>query len=312
MDDIPGRNTINLYHLEIFRAVAEEGSVSGGAERLSISQPAVSKQVRELERGLGVTLFDRLPRGVRLTEAGELLLGYARRLFAVEAAAERALAEWRGLERGRLAIGASTTIGVYLLPEPLAAFHRRYPGVEVRLEIGNTRAIQDMLLSGEVDIALTEGFAEADGLVVEAFQQDELVAVAPPGHPLLSRPGLTIEELCEEPLVMREAGSGTRAVLERALAARGLSARPAMSLGSTEAIKRAVAAGAGVAIVSRLAVAAETADNRLCVLALSDFAITRPLHLLTAALRRPGAAAQAFLKMLGTGSAPVAHKAPLS
>lgn len=289
---------MNLNHLAIFHAVAEAGSMSRGAERLSISQPAVSKQIRTLEQSLGVTLIDRLPKGIRLTEAGELLAGYARRLFAVEAAAERAVAEWRGLERGRLAVGASTTIGAYLLPEVFAAFHRTFPGVEARLEIGNTHAIQEMLLADAVDLGFTEGFAAAEGLDAEVFREDELVAIAPSGHPLFSVGPLTTQRLCEEPLILREAGSGTREVVERALADRSVVPIPALSLGSTEAVKRAVIAGAGVAIVSRLAVTLELASGALGLLPVKGLPIARPLHLLMPTHRHLTPAARAFLEIV--------------
>src|SRR5580700_2167879 len=139
---------MNLNHLAIFHAVAETRGISLGAERLHISQPAVSKQIQELERSLGTKLFDRIPRGVRLTESGELLAGHARRLFALEAEAETALGELRGLERGRLAVGASLTIGVYLLPDVLAKFHQRYPGIELAVDIANTDEVQTRLLDG--------------------------------------------------------------------------------------------------------------------------------------------------------------------
>jgi DNA-binding transcriptional LysR family regulator len=127
---------MNLNHLAVFHAVAEAGGVTAGAERLQISQPAASKQIRELEAALGVTLFDRAGRGVRLTEPGRVLAGYARRLFALESEAEQAVGELRAVERGTLLIGASTTIGSYLIPVVLSAFHRRYPGVRVHIDVG--------------------------------------------------------------------------------------------------------------------------------------------------------------------------------
>ncbi|MES2462682.1 MAG: LysR family transcriptional regulator, partial [Armatimonadota bacterium] len=164
---------MNLNHLNLFYAVAEEGSVSKGAERLHISQPAVSKQLAEFERALGTPLFDRLPKGVRLTEAGRLLHDAARRLFAVEAAAERELRELRGLERGRLAIGASTSIGAYLLPPALAAFHRAHPNVTIHMEVGNTETIQKGLEDGRIDLGFTEGFIHSDALSATVFHEDE-------------------------------------------------------------------------------------------------------------------------------------------
>ena len=268
------------------------------AERLHISQPAVSKQLRELERSLGMALFHRLSKGVRLTEAGELLAGYARRLFDLEAEAERALAELRGLERGRLRVGASTTIGIYLLPEVFAAFQQQYPGVELQLEIANTREIQRRMLDNELDLGLTEGVVEGEEFEVEIFLRDAIVAIVPPSHALLKSAPVTAETLCREPMVAREAGSGTRSVVERALADRGLTACPAMALGSTEAIKRAVAAGVGVALVSRLALGLELEVGKLSMLPVVDLEIYRPLHRLKLRGKYEGRAVREFLRLL--------------
>ena len=136
---------MNLNHLAIFHAVAQAGSMTQGAERLDISQPAVSKQVQELEHSLGVHLFDRIGRRVRLSQAGEILANYARMLFAVEHEAEEAMVDVRAVGRGRLVIGASTTIGTYLLPGVLADFWRRYPKVELLVEIENTEQVHRRL-----------------------------------------------------------------------------------------------------------------------------------------------------------------------
>jgi DNA-binding transcriptional LysR family regulator len=268
---------MNLNHVALFLAVAEEGSVSRGAERLCISQPAVSKQLAELESALGSKLFDRLPRGVRLTEAGEVLLPYARRLFAVEREAETVLAELRGLERGRLAVGASTTLGSYVLPGILAAFKRRHPGIDLHLVIDNADGIRDALLDGALDVGLTEGRVDAPEIEAEVFMEDEIVAIAATDHPLLAEAPVMLERLAREPFVVREAGSGTRAVAERALGERGLSVRPVLTLGSTEAVKRAVFTGIGVAFVSGLAVGLDREAGRLAVVPLSDLTLRRPL-----------------------------------
>jgi DNA-binding transcriptional LysR family regulator len=290
---------INLAHLAVFHAVASEGSVSRGAERLMVSQPAVSKQLRQLERSLGASLFDRLPKGVRPTAAGELLAGYARRIFALEAEAAEALAELRGMRRGSISVGASTTIGVYLLPEIFVRYRRAYPDVRMHMEVANSEVIRRRLVEGAIDVGLTEGIVEGDELDSTVFLRDELVPIAAPGHPLARRkrpvPAAT---LCREPFVVRETGSGTKSVVERALAERGLSVTPVMSLGSTEAIKRAVAAGVGVAIVSRLTVQQELQLGRLVVLRVPDLPINRPLHRLTLRGRQPSQAVAAFMKML--------------
>ena len=304
---------MNINHLAIFHAVAEEGGMSRAAERLCISQPAVSKQVQELEAALGVTLLDRLPRGVRLTDAGETLAGYARRLFAVEAEAARAMREVKGLAQGRLTIGASLTIGDYLLPAVLGEYHRKFPGIALSLEIANTRVIQKKLLESALDVGLTEGFAggfaEDAALTAEVFGEDELVAVVSPDHTLLKQSAVTAAQFCAEPVLLREPGSGTREVAERALARLGIAVTPALSLGSTEAIKRSVAAGLGVTILSRLALDLELKMGLLRLLPLSDLTITRPLHVVRERGRSESAAVQAFLALVtlrGTQEAPAA------
>lgn len=289
---------MNYNHLMIFLAVAEEGSVSRGADRLCISQPAVSKQLAVFEASLRARLFDRLPKGVRLTDAGHLLLGYARRLSALEREAEQAMGELQGLARGALTIGASLTVGAYLMPELLADYSRRFPQIALTLEIGNTENIQGMLLGGRLDLALTEGFADDPDLDAAVFAHDELVAIAPPGHPLLALGPIPAARLLQEPLILREPGSGTRAVLERALADLGLAVTPLMSLGSTEAIKRAVTAGAGLAIVSRLALSLELEMGRLVLLPLSDLSLRRPLHRLTRRGAYESRAGRAFRELL--------------
>lgn len=269
---------LNLNHLAIFQAVAACGSVSAGAKRLHISQSAVSKQLGELENRLGVQLFDRLPRGVRATEAGRLLLGYANRLFALEAEAEQAMGELQQRMRGRIAIGASRTIGAYLLPPIFAAFRERYPGVELSLQVENTRAIETKLIAGEIDIGFAEGPVDSQQLDYRVFAQDELVLVASPRHPAAARAPLPLAALAEYPLLMHETGSGTRAVTEQAFAERKFSLRPAMTLASTEAIKQTAATGTGLAILSAVAVRSEVEAGTLTVVPIRNFGIRRPLY----------------------------------
>ncbi len=289
------RRSVNLNHLSIFRAVAAAGSVSGGARELHVSQSAVSKQLGEFERTLGVALFQRLPRGMRLTEAGRLLFGYANRLFAIEAEAEQALRDLRRVARGRIAIGASRTIGAYVLPKALAAYRREHPGVELSLQVENTQAIEDKLLAGEIDIGFAEGIERSDVLDYQVFAQDELVLIAAPRHPAIGPKALTLAALAKLPLLMHETGSGTRAVTERALTERGLVVRPAMTLASTEAIKHTVATGAGVAILSALAVRTELRARTLVVVPVKDLRIVRPLYRVQLKNMWPSPSLEAFL-----------------
>ncbi len=291
---------MNLHHLAVFHAVAREQSVTRGAQRLKTSQPAVSRQLAELERALQARLVDRLPRGVGLTPAGELLYGYAQKIFALEAEARRAIGELQGLQRGRLLIGASLTVGSYLLPAILARFRAAHPGLEVAVEIANTREVLAQLARRRLDLGLTEGFVPGQEFRWEVFGGDELVGIGPPGHPLAQAGRVTAARLCAQPVILREEGSGTRAVIERALVAKGLRIQPVMTLGSTEAIKAAVACGAGLAIVSQLSVRVELDQGRLALIHLSDLRIHRDLHLSRLADRTPGRAAQAFMRMLKT------------
>jgi DNA-binding transcriptional LysR family regulator len=292
---------MNMNHLAVFHAVARSGSVSRGAERLMISQPAVSKQIKLLEKSLGTILLDRLPRGVRLTAAGEVLADYARRIFSLDAEAERVLGELAGLRRGRLAVAATPTIGVYMLPPALVRFRRKFPGVEMRMEVHPAATIERLIVEGAIDVGLAESKPLSAEVEVRVFASDRLVAIAPRRHALARRRSVRARDLCREPFVVRETGSGTKSLVERAMEERGLRVEPVMSLGSTEAIKRAVMEGVGVAIVSRLAVEAEVRAGRLAEIRVADLSIQRPLYWITARGRTPSRAVDVFEAVLGKG-----------
>lgn len=289
---------INLNQLRVFKAIFEQQSITGAARQLRISQPAVSKQLAELEHGLGVALVDRLPRGIRLTEAGRVLEAHARRIFAAEEAAENALAQLLGLQRGSLSVGASTTIGNYLVPSVFGQFHLEHPQVKLQLEIGNTAMIQQAVADGRLDLGLTEGLVGGDALTVEVFAHDEMVAILSPHHPLALNSQLPLEQLSRVAWVCRERGSGTRDVIEAALARHGVELTPAMSLGSTEAVKHAVSLGLGVALVSRLAVELEVVAGRLVALPVEGLQLRRALHLVTLRSKHANPAATEFVRLL--------------
>src|SRR5258708_2476736 len=172
---------LNLHLLRLFAAVARHRSFSRAAEILRVSQPAVSKGVREFEAQIGSRLLERGgPDGVRMTEAGGLLMRHAAALFAAERAAEEELAALRGLARGSLSVGASTSVATYQLPALLGAFHRRHPGLELRLTSGNTRAIAELLSARELDIALVEGPVHDAGIEVLPWCEEAMVIIAAP------------------------------------------------------------------------------------------------------------------------------------
>lgn len=289
---------MNLHHLAIFHEIAETGSVSLGAEQLLISQPAASKQLKEFEAALGEQLFDRTGKGLRLTTVGKLLNEYARKIFTLEAEAEHAVAQLREVRRGELSLGASTTIAGYLLPQVLARFHQQHPQIRVHVSVGNTAFVHQQVLDYRVDLGLTEGFVEEPGLTSTSFAEDELVVVAAASHPLVKKRKVKAEDLSGQSFVLRESGSGTRAVQEQAISLCGVEVEEVMTLSSTEAIKHVVAAGVGLAIISRLSVEAELASGELCAIRLADLQIPRPLHVVQAHDRFAGPAARAFRDIL--------------
>lgn len=289
---------MDLQKLRVFAAVAREGNVTRAAQKLSLSQPALSKQLSELEDSLSTILFDRLPRGVRLTVAGEVLLRHAERIFAAESAAEAELLELLGLRTGRLSVGASTTIGSYLIPQVFGAFSEAHPQVKLELEIANTSVIQAMVADGRIDLGLTEGAVPGEQFECEVVHYDEMVAFARKGHPLLEKKKVVAADLTRTSFISRERGSGTRDVIEAALAERNVSVDPVMSLGSNEAIKNAVAAGLGLAILSRLTLDQELSSGRLELIDVRDLSIRRALYMVRLRGKHESPAVQAFVGLL--------------
>ncbi|PWN57278.1 LysR family transcriptional regulator [Abyssibacter profundi] len=289
---------MNLNHLAIFHAVARAGSVTGGAEVLGVSQSAVSRQLAEFEARQGVSLFDRRPRGVVLTAPGRVLLDYAERLFAIRAQAELALDDLRHRRLGRLAIGASRTIGAYMLPQAFAQFTRDNPGIELSLTVENTETIERQLLDGRIDIGFAEGVADDAALDYTVFAQDELVLIAAPRHPLAGAGTVQLDQLRDQLVLMHEAGSGTRAVTEQWLADRGVRLQPAMTLASTEALKQTVATGLGVALLSAQAIRMELAAGLLVRLSLDGGPFRRPLYRVLPRASTPSPALEGFLQVI--------------
>jgi DNA-binding transcriptional LysR family regulator len=290
--------SLTLHQLRTFRAVAEQLSFSAAALELSISQPSVSYQVKELEAALGVSLLDRLGKRVRLTEAGTVLYDYARRTLALLDEAAMAMEQLRGIERGTLRVGASTTVGIYLIPLALGAYKKRHPNLAVSLEIGSREALQERLKQGVLDLAvLSPPDVDAD-LACTPFMEDELVMVVPAGHPLAGGRSLTLGDFAGESFLMREEGSGTRLAVETAAARAGVTLRVGMELGSNGAIKHAVEAGLGVAVLSIHAVELERKGGGLVVVDIEGFPILRPWSIVYLRRRHLPAAVEQFIQLL--------------
>lgn len=290
---------MTLRQFEVFLAVARARSFRRAADALHLSQPALSQHVRELEGELGTRLFDRLGRTVTLTEAGRLLEEHALRLFATLAGAREAIGELLGLKRGSLLIGGSTTPGIYVLPALIAKFQTRYPGIRVALRIANSRIIEERVRANELDLGVVGGHVLGPGeRCLTAGLVDELVLIVPPTHPWARRGSVPPGRLGDERLLMREEGSATRQVTERALDQVGVRFRVAMELDHTEAIKQAAMAGLGVAFVSVHAVEGELASGRLRALRLRGLPIRRHFHVIHHEARALSPAARAFVELL--------------
>ena len=290
---------LNLHHLAVFYAVVSAGSVSRGADALGISQPAVSKQLRLLERSLRTVLLDRQPRGVTPTAAGRVLAEHAGRIFTLAADAERAVADVAGVRAGRLAVGAGPTAGVYLLPRAIVAFRQAHPDVRFTAETEGPDVLRQRLLDGRIDLAVTEAPIEpAAELSATVLLHDVLVPVAAAGSPLAAQRSVTAEQFCGHPFVARQTATGRPSLAERTLLARGLTVVPVLTVDSTEAIKQAVMAGVGVALVSRLAVATDVAAGRLARVNVRGLSVRHPVYHVRRRDRSPSPAAAAFVRLL--------------
>jgi DNA-binding transcriptional LysR family regulator len=290
---------MTLRQFEVFLAVAGERSFSRAAKKVHSSQPTLSEHVAELERELGKKLFFRRGREVTLTEAGRVFGEYANRVVSAVEGARQAIAELDGLNHGSLLIGASTTPGLYVMPEIIAAFRAHYPGIELKLQIANSQIIEDQVKERELDLGIVGGHAVGPGEeCLAAGLLDELVVVVPPGHAWAKRRDIAPAQLAGQPLLMREEGSATRRVTERALQRAGIKLQVAMELDHTEAIKQGVMAGLGAALVSTYAVRGEVATRRLHLLRLRGLRIQRHFHVIHHEARSVSASARAFMELL--------------
>jgi DNA-binding transcriptional LysR family regulator len=289
---------MTIRQLEVFLAIARAQSFSRAAERIHLSQPTLSEHTRQLEAELGVPLFVRHSRSVTLTEAGRIFEDYATRLVTTLAAGKQAIAELDGLARGSLVVGASTTPGTYVLPSLIARFRKDYPGITVELHVANSRVVEQRVRNGEVDVAIIGGhMLGPTERCVAAGIVDELQLIVPPDHPVKA-PSVSRARLARERLLIREDGSATRQVTERALRRSGVMVRPAMELDHTETIKRAVMAGLGIAFVSRYAIDDELRARRLRVLRVNGMKIRRHFHIIRDERRPLSASGQAFTAFL--------------
>ncbi len=290
--------TPDLGALDLLISVAETGSLGKAAQAHRISQPAVSMRLRSLERRLGLILLERSTTGSRLTADGVAVVDWARPVVEAVRGLVAGAAALRSERVGRLRIAASMTVAEYLVPGWLVGLHALLPSVTVALQVGNSARVADLVIDRQAELGFVEGSRAPRGLRSRTVGADELVVVVAPTHRWARRRRpVTVSELAETPLVLREEGSGTREVLERLLSRPHTA--PALELASTTAIKAAVAAGEAPAVLSRLAVVAELADRRLVTVPVAGLALRRNIRAIwpsAATLTEP---ARSLLQIIG-------------
>ena len=292
---------MDLHQLQIFAKIVELRSFSRAAESLHLTQPPVSEHVRLLEDEIGGRLFDRLGRETVPTKAGELLYGYALRLLALQEDARRSLDQFLGKMSGALCVGASTIPGEYVLPPLMGKFKEKYPEISISLLIQDTQRILDFLLEGKVELGVVGARIEHRALEYTELMPDELVLVVPASHPWHGRKTVTLAELAQEPLIIRERGSGSRYAMERALAEAGVkweALRIIGEMGSTQAIKQAVKSGMGLSIISKRAVEEECHHNLLWCVRLKGLRVSRHFYIVIHRDRTRSPLCEAFLDFL--------------
>jgi LysR family transcriptional regulator, low CO2-responsive transcriptional regulator len=265
---------VTFRQLQVFVAAAETLSFARAANQMHLTPAGISFQIKQIEGHAGFPLFERVGKRAALTEAGKALLAYAKQILQSLRDAEQTLAALKGLAGGEVTIGLVST-AKYLVPHILARFQAEYPGISIHLVERNRRGINDALLQGEIDLAVMGQPLPADDIVAEPFAPHPSVIVAAPSHPLAGSRSLPASVLAGEPMILREEGSGTRSLLERFFAARGLTPRIAMTTSSNETIKQAVMAGMGIALISRHTIGLELALGMLTTLPVEGFPLMR-------------------------------------
>ncbi|MDD3530501.1 MAG: LysR family transcriptional regulator [Gallionellaceae bacterium] len=290
------RHHTTFRQLEIFEAIARLGSFTRAAEELYLTQPTISMQMKKLADIVGVPLIEQVGKKVQLTDAGRDLAQASREVFGVMDRFTMAVAERQGLKKGRLALMAVSTAS-YFAPRLLGEFAHQYPGIEVSLKVTNREQLLEGLADRLADLYILGQPPEDVAVEARPFMCNPLVVLAAPGHPLAGAEDIPLARLAEEPWLLREPGSGTRAAVERLFAEEGIELRPRMALGSNEAIKQAILAGLGIAVMSSHSLALNP-PGQFAVLKARGFPICRQWYAVYPAGRELSVVARAFLDFL--------------
>ncbi|HHJ13046.1 MAG TPA: LysR family transcriptional regulator [Gammaproteobacteria bacterium] len=284
---------ITLRQLRIFSAVARHLSFTRAAEELHLTQPAVSMQIKQLEEAAGLSLFEQVGKRIFLTEAGGEMLRYSRSILTTLEEASLVFDELRGLKRGHLRVAVASTAN-YFVPQLLAEFCRRFPGVQVSLDVTNRERLLEALEDNTTDLIIMGKPPERIEVEAEIFMENPLVAIAPPSHPLCGTRAIPLSRLQEETFLIREKGSGTRSATERFFIEHGLSLSSTMEMSSSESIKQGVQAGLGLGLLSLHTLEMELALKRLAILDVQELPIVRNWYVMHRSGKRLSAVARSF------------------
>lgn len=289
---------MSVETLRVFVTVLEQKNFSRAAELLHLSQPGVSLQIMNLENEFGTKLIHRTPKLVRPTKAGEILYERAKKMLSLYEEAKQEVDLLQNTVSGSLHIGASFTIGEYLLPRVLAEYAQQYPQVELEVKIANTEEVTQAVRTNQLDVGLIEGEVEYKDIQIEPFMKDEMVLVMSATHPLAADEHISVDELQDQIWILRESGSGTRSFSDQLIQRFGLRMKRSFVFSSSQGVKEAVAAGLGIAVLSRWIVRKELASGELSTVSVEGNRFYRSFSILLAQDAQNTKALEVFLQKL--------------
>ncbi|GLI36416.1 selenium metabolism-associated LysR family transcriptional regulator [Desulforhabdus amnigena] len=289
---------MDIHRLEVFCKVLELQSFTKAADAVCLTQPTVSEHIRALEESIGEKLVDRLGREVLPTPAGKILYRYARDIILLRDEAIQALEKYKGKLSGHLLIGASTIPGTYILPQLIGSFKDVHPTIQITLKISSSAEVVQRILDGKLEMGLIGARWDDRKIVLEEIFSDELVLAVYPEHPFARKEAVELEEIAKEPFILRERGSGTRMVMNRALEENGFAPSRlsvVAEMGSTEAVRQGIKARIGISILSAKAVSEDLERNSLVAVPLKGVRLPRSFYLIQRRNRQPSPLCTAFL-----------------
>lgn len=269
---------MNIRHLKVFITVVDTGSMTNAAEKLFVAQPSISQTIKEIEEYYNIRLFERLSKKLYITEKGKEFLSYARHIVSLFDEMEEKIRQ--NSESGILRIGASITVGTCILSQLSSRFIHNYANIHIESVIDNTMVVEDMVLKSRLDFGLVEGPIHSEYIISKPFMDDELILICGREHPFREKPYITLQELSQSDLILRESGSGTRELFENFMASKGFSLNIKWVCNNSEAIKNAVISNIGVSVISKMAVENELASNKLFHIELDDIKFKRQFNII--------------------------------